>query len=49
MFIQMQEKMQSWSNAFADAFQKRDFEEAKNAIRRMIYYTRVIEEVVKKL
>ncbi|RHN79386.1 putative co-chaperone Hsc20 [Medicago truncatula] len=46
---EMQEKMQSWSNAFADAFQRRDFEEAKNAIRRMIYYTRVIEEVVKKL
>ncbi|KAK2400813.1 iron-sulfur cluster co-chaperone protein HscB protein [Trifolium repens] len=46
---QMQKKLQNWSNAFADAFQRRDFDEAKNAIRRMTYYSRVIEEVVKKL
>ncbi|XP_058764041.1 iron-sulfur cluster co-chaperone protein HscB homolog isoform X2 [Vicia villosa] len=46
---QMQEKLQNWSNAFADAFERRDFEEAKNVIRRMRYYSRVIEEVVKKL
>ncbi|CAL5207495.1 unnamed protein product [Lathyrus oleraceus] len=46
---QMQEKLQNWSNAFADAFKRRDFEEAKNVIRRMTYYSRVIEEVVKKL
>ncbi|GAU34574.1 hypothetical protein TSUD_29200, partial [Trifolium subterraneum] len=41
---QMQKKLQNWSNAFANAFKKREFEEAKNAIRRMTYYTRVIEE-----
>ncbi|CAI8602329.1 unnamed protein product [Vicia faba] len=46
---QMQEKLQNWSNAFADAFERRDFEEAKNVIKRMTYYSRVIEEVVKKL
>lgn len=45
----MQEKLQNWSNAFADAFKRRDFEEAKNVIRRMTYYSRVIEEVMKKL
>ncbi|KAI5438293.1 hypothetical protein KIW84_024145 [Lathyrus oleraceus] len=46
---QMQEKLQNWSNVFADAFKRRDFEEAKNVIRRMTYYSRVIEEVMKKL
>lgn len=46
---QMQEKLQNWSNSFAHAFQRRNFEEAKKAIRRMTYYCRVIEEVVKKL
>ena len=49
LFIQMQEKLQNWSNAFAHAFQNRNFEEAKIAIRRMTYYSRVIDEVVKKL
>lgn len=48
-FIQMQEKLQNWSNSFAHAFQNRNFEEAKIAIRRMTYYSRVIDEVVKKL
>lgn len=46
---QMQEKLQNWSNSFAHAFQNRNFEEAKIAIRRMTYYSRVIDEVVKKL
>lgn len=45
----MQEKLQNWSNAFGHAFQRRNYEEAKNAIRRMTYYSRVIDEVVKKL
>ncbi|KAK7273237.1 hypothetical protein RIF29_14286 [Crotalaria pallida] len=46
---QMQEKMQNWSNTFANAFQSQNFEEAKTAIQRMTYYSRVTEEVVKKL
>ncbi|TKY53189.1 Iron-sulfur cluster co-chaperone protein HscB [Spatholobus suberectus] len=46
---EMQEKMQNWSNAFGHAFQSQNFEEAKMAIRRMTYYSRVIDEVVKKL
>ncbi|KAJ1378565.1 HscB, C-terminal domain superfamily [Sesbania bispinosa] len=46
---QMQEKLHNWSNAFAHAFQSQNFEEAKIAIRRMTYYSRVIDAVVKKL
>ncbi|CAJ1967307.1 unnamed protein product [Sphenostylis stenocarpa] len=46
---QMQEKLQNWSNTFGHAFQNRNFEEAKLAIRRMTYYSRVIDEVGKKL
>lgn len=45
----MQEKLEHWSNLFAYAFCKRDFGEAVKAIRRMTYYERVSEEIVKKL
>ncbi|KAK9921500.1 hypothetical protein M0R45_030009 [Rubus argutus] len=45
----MQEKLKQWSNSFAKAFQSRNFEEAVKAIRRMTYYERVNEEIVKKL
>ncbi|KAL2331464.1 hypothetical protein Fmac_019045 [Flemingia macrophylla] len=45
LLAEMQEKMQNWSNAFSHAFQSQNFEEAKLAIRRMTYYTRVIDEV----
>ncbi|XP_057743569.1 iron-sulfur cluster co-chaperone protein HscB homolog [Arachis stenosperma] len=45
----MEENLKSWSNTFATAFQSRNFEEAKDSIRRMTYYSRVIDEVVKKL
>ncbi|KAL4395502.1 hypothetical protein AHAS_Ahas02G0258400 [Arachis hypogaea] len=45
----MEENLRSWSNTFATAFQSRNFEEAKDSIRRMTYYSRVIDEVVKKL
>ncbi|KAK7392721.1 hypothetical protein VNO78_21167 [Psophocarpus tetragonolobus] len=41
---QMQEKLQNWSNVFGHAFQSQNFEEAKLAIRRMTYYSRVIDE-----
>lgn len=46
---EMQENLQNWSNAFGHGFQSQNFEEAKMAIRRMTYYSRVIDEVVKKL
>lgn len=48
-FVQMQEKLNHWSNSFANASQCRKFEEALDSIRRMTYYERVNEEIVKKL
>jgi len=48
-FVQMQEKLNNWSNSFANASQCRKFEEALDSIRRMTYYERVNEEIVKKL
>ncbi|CAN1144225.1 Iron-sulfur cluster co-chaperone protein HscB homolog [Linum perenne] len=46
---QLQEKLQLWSKSFASAFQSKDFEEAKDCIRRMTYYDRAIEEIIKRL
>ncbi|KAF7804214.1 Iron-sulfur cluster co-chaperone protein HscB, mitochondrial [Senna tora] len=46
---EMQEKLKHWSNAFAKAFESRNFDEAKSSIQRMTYYERVIDEIVKKL
>uniref|UniRef100_A0A2N9GCU2 Co-chaperone HscB C-terminal oligomerisation domain-containing protein n=1 Tax=Fagus sylvatica TaxID=28930 RepID=A0A2N9GCU2_FAGSY len=46
---QMREKLSHWSNSFANAYRCRNFEEAQNSIRRMTYYERVNEEIVKKL
>ncbi|XP_028948861.2 iron-sulfur cluster co-chaperone protein HscB homolog isoform X1 [Malus domestica] len=45
---QMKEKLKHWSDAFANAFHSRNFGEALKAIRRMTYYERVNESVVKK-
>ncbi|KAJ4830949.1 hypothetical protein Tsubulata_031143 [Turnera subulata] len=45
----MQKKLQLWSDSFANAFQSQKFEEAINCIRRMKYYSRVNEEIVKRL
>ncbi|KDP36082.1 hypothetical protein JCGZ_08726 [Jatropha curcas] len=46
---QMREKLQYWSDSFANAFQSHKFEEAITCIRRMTYYDRVNEEIVKRL
>ncbi|KAJ9181267.1 hypothetical protein P3X46_009413 [Hevea brasiliensis] len=46
---QMREKLQHWSKSFANAFQSKKFEEAITCIRRMTYYDRVNEEIVKRL
>ncbi|KAH9674252.1 Iron-sulfur cluster co-chaperone protein HscB-like [Citrus sinensis] len=46
---QMQEKLIHWGNSFADAYQNRNFDEARVCIRRMTYYHRVNEEIAKKL
>ncbi|WCJ43866.1 DNAJ heat shock N-terminal domain-containing protein [Euphorbia peplus] len=45
----MREKLQHWSNSFANAFRSQKFEEAIDCIRRMTYYDRVNEEIVKRL
>ncbi|GAV63887.1 DnaJ domain-containing protein/HSCB_C domain-containing protein [Cephalotus follicularis] len=46
---QIEEKLKHWSNSFANAFRSQKFEESIDAIRRMTYYDRVIEEIVKRL
>ncbi|KAH0728995.1 hypothetical protein KY289_000183 [Solanum tuberosum] len=46
---QIQGKFEQSSISFADAFQSRKYEEALAAIRRLTYYKRANEEIVKKL
>ncbi|KAM7465493.1 hypothetical protein LguiB_013055 [Lonicera macranthoides] len=46
---QMEDKLRHWSNSFANAFQRQQYEEALTCIQRMTYYQRVNEEIVKKL
>ncbi|MQM04708.1 hypothetical protein Taro_037502 [Colocasia esculenta] len=49
LFLQLQEKLQNWSNSFGKAFLEHDFGDAVISIQRMTYYERAIEEIVKKL
>ncbi|XP_062112370.1 iron-sulfur cluster co-chaperone protein HscB homolog [Humulus lupulus] len=46
---EMQEKLKHLSILFANAYHNRNFGEAVNTIRRMRYYERVIEEIVRRL
>ncbi|KAL5545668.1 hypothetical protein UlMin_005355 [Ulmus minor] len=46
---QMEENLKQWSNSFANAFRDQNFGEAVKCIRRMKYYGRVVEEIVKRL
>ncbi|EYU18160.1 hypothetical protein MIMGU_mgv1a015754mg [Erythranthe guttata] len=46
---QLQEKLQCWSNSFDDAYVSKNYEDALASIRRMTYYRRTNEEIVKKL
>ncbi|KAF7108009.1 hypothetical protein CFC21_108570 [Triticum aestivum] len=46
---QMKRKLETWSKAFQEAFDKRDFDGAVEATQRMRYYERAMEETVKKL
>lgn len=46
---EVQEKMKQWSKTFAGAFKSQNTDEALNAIRRMTYYKRANEEIVKRL
>ncbi|KAL0410226.1 UNVERIFIED_CONTAM: Iron-sulfur cluster co-chaperone protein HscB [Sesamum latifolium] len=46
---QLQEKLRYWSDAFDDAYVRVNYEDALASIRRMTYYRRANEEIVKKL
>ncbi|KAL3642783.1 hypothetical protein CASFOL_013598 [Castilleja foliolosa] len=46
---QLQEKLQYWSNAFGDAYLNKNYEDTLASIRRMTYYRRANEEIVKKV
>ncbi|KAH6802826.1 hypothetical protein C2S51_034272 [Perilla frutescens var. frutescens] len=46
---QLQDKLRYWSNSFEDAYMRKDFEDTLASIRRMTYYKRANEEIVKKL
>ncbi|XP_073290399.1 iron-sulfur cluster co-chaperone protein HscB homolog [Primulina huaijiensis] len=46
---QLQEKLQYWSNSFEDALRSKKYEDAHSSIRRMTYYKRANEEIIKKL
>ncbi|KAL0842866.1 hypothetical protein Bca101_016111 [Brassica carinata] len=46
---QVQEKLNQWSDSFANEFESQRFDEAVKCIQRMTYYTRACEEIVKKL
>nr|GMC93569.1 iron-sulfur cluster co-chaperone protein HscB, mitochondrial isoform X1 [Ipomoea batatas] len=46
---QIQEEFEEWSKSFAIAFENKDCEEAVSCIRRMTYYKRANEEIIKKL
>ncbi|KAI3443356.1 hypothetical protein Pfo_000021 [Paulownia fortunei] len=46
---QLREKLRYWSNSFEDAYLNKNYEDALASIRRMTYYKRTNEEIVKKL
>ncbi|XVE75842.1 hypothetical protein DITRI_Ditri12bG0123900 [Diplodiscus trichospermus] len=46
---QMKEKLEESGNSFANAYQRRNFDEAVACIQRMTYYQRASEEILKKL
>ncbi|XP_021771237.1 uncharacterized protein LOC110735370 isoform X2 [Chenopodium quinoa] len=49
LLAEVHERLKQWSNTFAGAFESQDTNEALNAIRRMTYYIRANEEIVKRL
>lgn len=46
---QLQDKLRYWSNSFEEAYMRKNFEDTVASIRRMTYYKRASEEIVKKL
>lgn len=49
VIFKVQENLKQWSDSFADNFESQRFDEAVNCIRRMTYYEKACEEIVKKL
>ncbi|CAL5093737.1 unnamed protein product [Urochloa decumbens] len=46
---QVKKKLETWSQFFQEAFEKKNFDRAVEATQRMRYYERAVEETVKKL
>ncbi|XP_062216235.1 iron-sulfur cluster co-chaperone protein HscB homolog [Phragmites australis] len=46
---QIKRMLETWSDSFQEAFDKRDFDRAVEATQRIRYYERAMEETVKKL
>ncbi|KAL6536795.1 hypothetical protein OROMI_026376 [Orobanche minor] len=46
---QLREKLRFWSHSFEDAYLSKNFKDALASIRRMTYYRRANEEIVKKV
>lgn len=46
---QVKAKLETWSDSFQEAFDRKDFDRAVEATQRMRYYERAVEETVKKL
>lgn len=46
---QMEDKLRCWSNSFASSLRTQKFEDALTCVRRMKYYSRVNEEITRKL
>lgn len=46
---QIKAKLETWSDSFQEAFDRKDFDRAVEATQRMRYYERAVEETVKKL
>ena len=49
VIFKVQENLKQWSDSFADNFESQRFDEAVKCIRRMTYYEKACEEIVKKL
>ncbi|KAK9129052.1 hypothetical protein Syun_017849 [Stephania yunnanensis] len=47
--FQVKGSLDHWSKSFENAFKKRKFEEAITSIQRMTYYSRINEEIMRKL
>ncbi|KAK9109111.1 hypothetical protein Sjap_017171 [Stephania japonica] len=49
LLAEVKGSLDHWSKSFENAFKKRKFEEAITSIQRMTYYSRINEEIMRKL